>query len=76
MKGVGTFIKIKIHTLMENEHENKIDKITNFQIQVIPHSICISFINVCFICKYLMYFGVFNINILIEDHFSMTFFAK
>ena len=50
MKGVDALIKIGIQTTMEDEQENtiqkKLNKITNFQIQEIPHSTCVVFVSI------------------------------
>ncbi len=50
MKGVGTLIKIGIHTLMEHEQENMIQKIKEdkkFQTQDTPHSTFVVFVSIC-----------------------------
>jgi hypothetical protein len=48
MKGVGTLIKIGIHTLMEHEQESTIQKIkedNKLPIQEIPHSTSVVFVS-------------------------------
>jgi hypothetical protein len=67
-KGVGTLIKIGLHTLMEHEQENTIQKnyhITNFQTKEIPHSMCVVFVSISCIWRYLQYFGLLYIDIWI-----------
>jgi hypothetical protein len=68
MKGVCTLIKIGVDTLMEYEQENTIQKkfkITNFQTEEIRHSTYAVFVSIYCIFKYLQYFHVLFIRILI-----------
>ena len=81
LKGVGTLIKIIILTLMEDEQENtihkKYNKITNFQIQEIPHSTCLVFVSIYCIFKCLEYFRVLFIHILIVAQLQIeNFFLR
>ena len=70
-------IKIGLHTLMEHEQENTIQKkykITNFQTQEIPHSTCVVFVSICCILRYLQYFGVLYIGIWIAKKVKFQIF--
>ena len=75
MQGVGILIKIGIHTLMEHEEKNKIQKqkknnLKNFQTQEIPHGLyVILYFEVfavlwCFVHLYFDSFTTPNQNIL------------
>ena len=56
MKGVGTLIKIGLHTLMEHEEENTIQIIK--EDNKLPNTRNTASY-MCCICKYLLYFEIF-----------------
>ena len=70
MKGVRTLIKIGVNTLMEHEQETQFKNLK----QEIPHSRYAVFVSIYCIFKYLQYFHVLFIGILIVAQLQIEFF--
>ena len=68
-----------MHTIMEHGQDNtiqkKIKQNKNFQTQEILHSICVIFVSVYCIFKYLQYLRIFFIGVLIVAQLGFEFLS-